>query len=117
MGNQVTGRVFVSVNGVRLRSKEGAKLNFGGVEREAVIGDDSVHGFMEKSVAPSIECTISHLADTSLKRLADIKDASVMFETDTGKVFNLRNAWSAKALELSKGEVSMTFQGVGCEEV
>ncbi len=113
---QITGRVFVSVGGKRLRSKEGAKINLGGVEREAVTGDDGVHGYQEKVVAPSIDCTISHTADTSLKELQNITDTSVMFETDTGKVFNLRNAWCAKALELSKGEVGLTFQGVGVEE-
>lgn len=114
--SQVTGRVFINVKGSRLRSKEGAKFNRGGFEREAVIGDDSVHGYMEKLAAPSIECTISHTADTKLEDLAAITGATVTFETDTGRVLVLHEAWVANTLELSKGEVQITFNGVRSEE-
>lgn len=117
MPNRVTGRVFISVNGARLRSKEGAKLMLGGAEREAVVGDDSIHGFTEKLAVPGIECTISHLADTELKALADLTDASVQFETDSGPIYVLRNAWLAKPLEMSKGEVQLVFNGQSVEEV
>lgn len=117
MANKVTGRVFISINGARIRSKEGAKLNLGGAEREAVVGDDSIHGFTEKLTPPSIECTMSHMADTDLKAISDLTDASVQFEADTGRVYVLRNAWSAKPPELSKGEVGLLFQGLSCEEV
>lgn len=116
MSNQVTGRVFVAVNGKRLRSKEGAKLKFGGVEREAVMGDTGVLGYSEKTSAPEVECTIAHMADTSLKELTDFADGSVQFETDTGKVFQLSGAWCAGGLELDKGEVKVKFQGMNCEE-
>lgn len=117
MANKVTGRVFISVNGERMRSKEGAKLMLGGAEREAVVGDDSIHGFTEKLTAPGIEFTMSHMADTNLKALSDLTDASVQFEADTGKVYVLRNAWCAKSIEMSKGEVSLVFNGLSCEEV
>lgn len=117
MANKVTGRVFISINGARMRSKEGAKLNLGGAERDAVVGDDSIHGFTEKLIAPSIEFTTSHMADTDLKALAALTDASVQFEADTGRVYVLRNAWCAKSIEMSKGEVSLVFNGLSCEEV
>lgn len=113
---KVTGRVFINVKGTRLRSKEGAKFNRGGFEREPVVGDDSVHGYMEKIVAPSIECTISHTADTNMGDLAGITGATVTFETDTGKVLVLHEAWVSNSLELSKGEVQITFTGVRAEE-
>ncbi|KIO49595.1 phage tail tube protein [Nitrosospira sp. NpAV] len=116
MSNQVTGRVFVSVNGKRLASKEGAKLGFGGIEREAVLGDSGVLGYSEKTAVPYVECTIAHKGDTSLKELQDTTDASVTFEADTGKVYMLRNAWSAKAIELDKGEVALRFEGISAEE-
>lgn len=113
---QVTGRAYVNVNGQRLRSKPGAKLKFGGVEREPVVGDDSVHGYSEKLTAPSVECTISHTADTNLQELQATTSATVTFETDTGKTFLLQEAWTANALELTNGEVAITFNGVRCEE-
>ena len=115
--NQVTGRVYVSVNGKRLKSKEGAKLSFGGVERESVTGDVGVIGYSEKTKAPEIECTIAHMGDTSLQELNDFVDGSVQFQTDTGKTYQLRNAWCAGGLELDKGEVKLKFGGMSCEEV
>ncbi len=113
--NQVTGRVFVSVDGSRLASKEGAKLDFGGVSRTGVAGDSGVHGYTEKTEIPFIECTISHKADTDLSALAAFNNESVTFQTDTGQTYMLRSAWLAKAPELSKGEVSLRFEGISCE--
>lgn len=113
---QITGRAFIAVNGTRLRSREGAKLSFGGVERETVVGDTGVHGYTEKTVAPSVECSISHGADTNLTELRDIKDASVIFETDTGKVYTLGGAWLSNPIEMEKGEIKLTFVGITCEE-
>lgn len=113
---QVTGRVFISLGGKRLRSKEGATLNIGGESREAVVGDDSVHGFTAKLNAPSVDCAISHTADTSLKELQAITDTTLLFETDTGKTYTLSHAWVSNPPELSKGEVKLKFEAVSCEE-
>jgi len=114
---QVTGRVFITVKGRRLASKEGAKLIKGGVDRDEVLADTGVVGFSEKTVAPGVECTIAHTADTKLKDFEDITDATISFDTDTGRSFSLAHAWTAKALELSKGEVSLVFKALTCEEV
>jgi len=116
MSNQVTGRVFVTVQGERLRSKEGATLKFGGVEREDVLGDGGVLGYSEKTSAPEIDCTLAHNAAFSAKSFQDITDERVIFETDTGKTYVLANAWCKGALELSKGEVGLRFGGLSCEE-
>ncbi|HXG47686.1 MAG TPA: phage tail tube protein [Methylomirabilota bacterium] len=115
---QITGRVYVKVDGDLLRSKQGAKLMYGGVRREAVIGNQ-VDGFTEEAVAPEVECTISHAADTSLAKLAAIKDATLTFETDTGKTFVLRGAFLTDPPELTggQGEVPLKFSAISCEEV
>jgi hypothetical protein len=114
---KVTGRVFVTVGGKRLASKEGAKLMMGGFEREPVIADTGVIGYSEKIAAPGVECTIAHTADTSLEELRNITNASLSFDTDTGKSFVLSGAWCANALELEKGEVKLNFGALECKEV
>lgn len=118
MSNQITGRAFITVNGQRLRSKEGAKLNIGGVERSTITGDSGVHGFAEKIMAPTLECSVSHAGDTSLTEMAGWKDVSIAFETDTGKVYQLRNAWLETPPELTagEGEVALKFAAMSCEE-
>lgn len=113
--NQVTGRVFIMVDGVRLASKEGAKLNLGGVSRTGVAGDSGVHGFSEKTEIPFVECAISHKGDTDLEAIAAFNDETVIFQTDTGQTYTLRNAWLAKPPELTKGEVQLHFEAMDCE--
>ena len=115
--NQVTGRVTIFADQKRLLSKEGAKLNTGGVERETVLGDAGVHGYSEKSVAPGIECTISHMGNTSLSELNAMTNVTLNFECDSGAQYVIRNAWLTKPCELSKGEVSLSFAGISCEEL
>lgn len=115
---QVTGLVYIRVNGKLLRSKEGAKLeNFGGKEREEVVGH-SVYGYTEKVVAPAVECTLADTADTSLKEIHDITDATLTFETDTGKQYVLSHAWCENALSLSQGgDIEVKFKAISCEEI
>lgn len=113
---QLTGRITITVKGQKLRSKEGSTLKYGDVEREGVAADTGVAGYTEKTSIPEVECVIAHAADISLKELQAITAAEVQFITDTGKSFILADAWCAGALELSKGEVKLKFQGMKCEE-
>lgn len=114
--SQYTGRATVTINGRRLRSKEGAKLNVGGIERDPAMSDSGVDGYTEKFTNPQVDCSINHSRDISLKSIQDFKDGTLLFETDSGSVFTIKDAWCAKAPEMSKGEVSLVFQGTECIE-
>lgn len=115
---QVTGRVYITIAGKLLRSKEGAKLNnIGAVERTPVVGHE-VYGFSEKVVPPSVECTLADTADLKIKEIHAITNATLTFETDTGKTYILREAWCESAINLTAGEgdVECKFTAVACEE-
>lgn len=112
---QVTGRVFISLNGARIRSKEGASLEMGGIEREASISDAGVDGYMEKVTAPKVDCKISHTAQTKLITLQGFT-GTLTFETDSGRVYTLTEAWCAKPPKLEKGEVTLEFMARECLE-
>lgn len=114
---QLTGRAFITAGGKRLASKEGSKLGFGNMERTAELGDSGVLGYKEKPSIPFVECTIAHSADISLAEFADMVDVTVSFDTDSKRSFVLRNAWNAKALEMDKGDISLRFEAMSCEEV
>ncbi|MDP1681088.1 MAG: phage tail tube protein [Burkholderiales bacterium] len=113
---QVTGRVFITVGGKRINSKEGATLKFGGVEREAVLADNGVIGPMEKITAPEIDCTLVHTKEVALKEIQDIIDSTISFDTDTGRSFIMTGAFFAGGLSLTKGELQIKFQGIECRE-
>lgn len=112
---QVTGRVFISLNGDRIRSKEGASLEAGGLERKAAISDSGVDGHTENFTAPKVVCKINHTAKTSLLDIHAFK-GTLTFETDTGRVFTLIEAWSGKPPKLEKGEADFEFGAVECLE-
>lgn len=114
--SQVTGRVFIALNGQRIRSKEGASLDTGGVKRDAAISDAGVDGFSESVTAPTVDCTINHTAETSLTELHAFRDGTLTFETDTGRVYTLVNAWSSMPPKVNKGEVTLQFQAQECIE-
>ena len=113
---QLTGRCFITVAGKRLGSKEGAKMGYGNPERKGVAGDTGVLGFQESTTIPYIECVIPHKKDVNLKDLAAIKDATISFATDTKRSFVFTDAWCAKHLELDKGDISLRFEAMNCEE-
>lgn len=111
----VTGRVFISLNGNRIRSKEGAKLETGGLEREAAMSDAGVDGPTSKFVAPRVTCKINHTANTSLKDLHAFT-GTLTFETDSGRTYTLIESFSAKPPTLEKGEVDLEYSGSECLE-
>ena len=115
--SQVFGRAFITVAGKRYNTKEGASLKFGGVSREAVVGDAGVAGYQEKIEAPQVDCTIIHTANISLKEIQGIKDATISFDTDNGKSFVITDAFNGPAPELSRDGIKATFYGSQCEEV
>lgn len=115
--SHLTGRSFITVGGKRLASKPGAKLGFGNLERTAEVVDSGVAGYREKPTVPYVECTIPHDAGTSLREFADMVDTTVSFDTDSKRSFVLRNAWTAKSLELDGGDLALRFEGMSCEEI
>lgn len=117
---KLLGRAVIKVDGAELLSKEGAKLNVGGVQRVTVVGN-KVHGYAEKVVPASIECAISVDGRTNLSQLAKMENVTVLFACDTGQQFVLRNAWLTDPPEMTAGEgggdVALKFEAVSCEEL
>lgn len=116
--SQITGKAVIRVDGTELRTLDGATLNPGGVTREAMKGGGKVHGYKETDVEPTMECKIAHTADLSIKQLAGITEATVLFETDTGRTYVLRKAWVTEppALDTSAGSVDLKFAAIECDE-
>lgn len=113
----VTGKVFITVNGKRLASKAGAKLNFASEEGEMVMAESGPVGARYTPVAPGFECTIIHTDETSMTELGAIRAGAASFDTDSGKSYVLSGVYYLKGNELSGGEVSYTFGALDCREV
>ena len=116
--NQITGKAVIRFDGKEYKTADDATLSPGGVSREPVKGTGRVHGFTETTEAPEMECTIYHTAETSLAAIQAIDNATVIFETDTGKRWVLTGAFVTDPLSLKTqgGEVAVKLSAITCEE-
>lgn len=109
---QVTGTVVVRLNGSSLRSEEGATLDIGGFERTERYADHSLLGFSKKPIAAVVSCSIAHTALTDLRAIEESEDVTLIFETDTGVTYTIRNAFCTKPPSMKEeGKVDLEFKG------
>ena len=117
--NKIAGVCYLKVDGAQYALRGSLKVSPDDIEREGIAGQDGVHGYKETPRVPSISGDISDKGGLSLEALRNITDATVTAELANGKVYTLRNAWTKAAHELdtAKGQVSVTFEGMKCEEI
>ncbi len=110
--NQATGTVMIKVNNKLLRSKKGAKLNFGGVNRTSHYAGGSWH-YSEEPVPAKIEATLSHTADTDVGEVNGFVNATAIFESDVGVAYLIKGAQTSEPCELTGGEGDLSFKMEG----
>ena len=73
----------------------------------------------EETVAPELECSVAHTSDTDLTALSAITDATVIFETDSGDKYVLREAFVMEpaSLKTTDGTAGLKFSAVSCERM
>ncbi|WP_027696693.1 phage tail tube protein [Vibrio litoralis] len=115
MSTTITSRGFLDAGSLgRLPTKEGATVNFGGVKRDAVMGDAGVLGFSETfDGAPSIKATIVHASTTDETAIRNFTGENVTLNTNSGKSYTLMGAWVSEPLELTvkDGQLEVMFLG------
>jgi hypothetical protein len=117
---QVMGRAFITVGGKRLASVPGtAKLNTGGVERQAQVSDAGGVYYTEKPTQAELECDILITSDTDVIALNGTTDAVVLFQADSGQSFMVRNAAMETPLnpQAGEGKTSIKMFGAPAETV
>lgn len=116
--SKITGKAIIRVDGEELRTEDGATLNIGGQNRSSKMGGGKHHGYQEEDVPPSMECSIYHDKKLSLRWLSDITNATVMFETDTGSIYTLRDAFTTEPVSLNAkdGTVALKMEAPSVDE-
>jgi hypothetical protein len=114
-----TGICYVKVDGVLQESKEGAKLNVGGMERTALAANGAIAGYSEKAKEATVEATFLDGPNSDLRKLSDTVDVTLEFTTDTGVTYVIRDAFVSEPVELTagEGEVSVKFAGRAAEKM
>ncbi|HEV7286021.1 MAG TPA: phage tail tube protein [Kaistia sp.] len=117
--SRIAGVCYLKVDGAQYALRGGLTVSIDSVEREGVAGMDGVHGYIERPRVPFITADLTDTAGLSLDALQRITAATVTVELANGKVYLLREAWTAEAREINAvdGTVSVRFEGVKGEEV
>lgn len=119
MNRRVGGIIFLKKDSSLLQAKGEFTYNIGRPKREAIVGQDVVHGYSEKPQVPFIEGSITDKDDLNLEDLLLTKNATVTIELANGKTIVLREAWFAADgnVTSSEGEIEVRFEGIDGEEI
>jgi hypothetical protein len=111
--------MFLKVDGELFQAKGEFTYNLGAPKREAVVGQDAVHGFSEVPQVPYCEGSITDNDELDLEKLVETRDATVTIELANGKIFVLREAFYAADgnVTTTEGEIEVRFEGIKGEEV
>ncbi|NBB51504.1 phage tail protein [Rhizobium sp. CRIBSB] len=113
------GRATIRVNGKTYDTKKGSTLDPGGIKREPRPGSNTTGGFTEELVPSKIEATVLFGEGDSVTEINAITDATVLFETDTGQTYVVRQGYCAEPVTLTEGEgeAKVVFMGAAAEEM
>jgi hypothetical protein len=116
---QYLGRASITYDGQEIDSMPGAKINLGGIKRKQVVGMHRV-GYSEEVAAATVECDLMVSATTPIEEIRSIAGATVVFRTDIGKAWMIRDAFIEDPLDVTSGDggkVKIKLTGAPAETV
>ena len=114
------GRATIRLNGRTLRTNEGASIDLGGEEKNTKMGSSRVNGYTVKAKQSIIECEISVAVGESVEDLRNVTNATVVFETDSGHIYVIREAEQMLSIKITEGDggaIPLRFEGQPAEVV
>jgi hypothetical protein len=116
---KIGGVAFLKVDGYQYLLRGDLTISPDPFERKGIAGQDAIHGYTETPRMPTIKATLTDTGGLSLEQFQKMIDVTVTAELNNGKVYVLRNAWTADARELNTadGSMSVTWEGMACEEL
>lgn len=100
---QFVGRAVITADGAKLDMMKGAKLSLGGIKRNPVVTMSRV-GYSEELVHAELEGEIPVAADTDLETIRNMVGATVLFYTDNGHKYLVKNAFNQDPSTITTGE-------------
>lgn len=120
MGNNIHGSATITFNSQYIETNDDAVLTPGGGKNTSrVIGKHAYN--TQTYMGSKLECKIPYTGELSLTDLQSMRNVEIVFVSDTGKSWVIRNAAQTGDVSLSGGqdggEVSLVFEGDAAEEM
>lgn len=114
----VTGLCYININGQRVHSQPDATLRVGGkIAKSAMSVLGFVGQYTDEIQAAQVKFKMIHTGNIDVTTMQQLREQTVVFETDSGQRYLLRNAGTVDAVELSKNVLDVTMEGAPAELV
>jgi hypothetical protein len=94
--NRLAGTVFLTIDGQIYALVGDFEYSTALVSRETANGQDTVHGYTEKPVAPHMAGTLRDTGGLSVRSLNQMTDVTAVAELANGKTVIGRDMWSVE---------------------
>jgi hypothetical protein len=120
--NRIGGVLSFVIDGQQYEARGNFQVRPSSVKRTGVAGQDSVHGYIEEPVVPSIKGDISIGGGpnaVSFEDLEQITDSTIQVSLANGRTYVLTQGWydSDATIDTHDGKAEVTFEGITCEEL
>jgi len=119
MAQRRAGLIQLQINGEIESAKGNFTYGLGAHRREAIIGSDGIHGYLERPQVGFIEGEITDRGDLDLRKIFEGKDVTVTLALANEKVVVLRDAWFAGegVGNTNEANIAVRWEGASAEEV
>lgn len=111
--NRIAGTVYFTIDGVSYAIAGDFAYNPSLVTRETAIGQDGVHGYIEKPMAPSISATLRDVGGLSVSEINGMTNNTITAELANGKLIIGRNMWTVESqtVKSTDGTFEVKWEG------
>lgn len=111
--NRLAGTVYIDIDGQSYPTVDGVEYAPGLVEREMLVGADSVHGYSEKPVTAKIKATFRDTGGTSVAGFNAMTNVTITGQLANGKLIIARQMTQTGEISVNVMEATfaVTFEG------
>lgn len=115
---RVGGVLLAKLNGQRIRVAGEWTYSLGTPKRQAKVGMDGVHGYIEEPQVPYVEGESTDRSELDVAALFNTTGATLVLELANGKVISFRDAWYAGdgTVKTKEGTIALRFEAVSADE-
>ncbi len=113
---QITGKLKLNFNGVRLLTENNVTLDPGGIGRNTEAHGGRMY-YTEEDRPAIVTVPALHDRDADITTLSQLRDGIAIIECDTGQTYIVRNACMVDPPALDGGKAPLTIHGDPAERV